>query len=125
LNISFDKVKHKEYDGLIIPGGRAPEYIKLDERVINTIIEIDKERKPIIAISKGIQLLTAANIIEGMRVTSCPSSINEIKLSRGKYVSVDKDNIIVDHNIITGYSWHANPKLMQEFMRQLGTKIYI
>ena len=65
LNADFAAVKAENYDALVIPGGRAPEYLRLNEEVIKLVQAFDAARKPIAAVCHGPQLLAAAGILQG------------------------------------------------------------
>src|SRR5208282_5587196 len=101
LNATFDQVKPEEYDALVIPGGRAPEYLRLNEQVLKTVRHFADKGKPIAAICHGIQILTAAGVLEGKSCTAYPAIGPEIKSSRGKYVDIPLDCAVVDDTLVT------------------------
>lgn len=120
LNKSFDSVKPEEYDALYLPGGRAPEYIRRDERVINIVKHFVEAKKPIAAICHGIQLLTAANAVKGRTLTCYPAVGPEVILGGGNYVEVPVDQAVVDGNWVTSPAWPGHPAILREFIKIIG-----
>ncbi|HID25479.1 MAG TPA: DJ-1/PfpI family protein [Thermoplasmata archaeon] len=123
LNYSFDEVKPENYDALLISGGRAPEYIRLDSKVIQIVRHFAEANKPIAAICHGIQVLTAADVVKGKKLTAYPAVGPEVKASGGDYQEVSIDGAVVDENLVTAPAWPAHPKWLAEFLKVLGTKI--
>jgi protease I len=123
LNAAFDQVKPEEYDALVIPGGRAPEYLRLNEQVLNVVRHFAAKAKPIAVICHGIQILTAAGVLEGKRCTAYPAIGPEIKAARGQYVDIPVDCAVVDGNLVTAPAWPAHPQWLAKFLQVLGTKI--
>jgi protease I len=70
LNAAFAEAKPEGYDALVIAGGRAPEYLRLDENVLRLVRHFFQEDKPVAAICHGAQILTAAGVIKGRKVTA-------------------------------------------------------
>lgn len=125
LTATFDAVKANSYDGLVLPGGRAPEYLRLDERVLAIVREIAAANKPIAAHCHGLQILATANVIQGRRCQGYPAVKPEI-ISAGALwdePSDGLDNASTDGNLITAAAWPAHPALMRAFLEALGTKI--
>lgn len=125
LNYSFGDVKVEEYDGLVIAGGRAPEYLRLNPQVIELVKHFAKAKKPIAAVCHGIQILTAANVVSGRELTAYPSVEPEVTAAGGTYVSVAASEAVVDGNLVTSPAWPGHPKMIAEFLRLLGTKIHL
>src|SRR5512140_3010176 len=100
VNANFAEIDASQYDGLVIPGGRAPEYLRLDPKVIQVVRHFAEARKPIAAICHGLQLLAAANVLEGRRCTAYPACGPEVTLARGTYVQVPVDDAVVDGNLV-------------------------
>jgi protease I len=123
LNATFDQLKLEDYDALVIPGGRAPEYLRLNEQVLKTVRHFAEKSKPIAAICHGIQILTAAGVLEGKNCTAYPAVGPEIKSARGKYVEVPIDGVVVDGNLVTAPAWPAHPQWLAKFLKVLGTII--
>ena len=73
LNASFAEVTVEEYDGLVIPGGRAPEYLRLNARVLEMVRYFSKADKPIAAICHAAQILAAAEVVQGKQVSCYPA----------------------------------------------------
>ena len=123
LNATFAQIKPEAYDALVIPGGRAPEYLRLNEQVLKMVRHFADAAKPIAAICHGIQILTAAGVIEGKSCTAYPAIAPEIKSARGKYVETSIDGAVVDGNLVTAPAWPAHPQWLAKFLQVLGTKI--
>lgn len=124
LNADFEKVAAPEYDALVLPGGRAPEYLRLYPKVIEMIRHFFEQKKPVAAICHGIQLLTAAKVLSGYRLTAYPAVGPEVNLSGAEYVSVDFEDALLDKNLVTAPGWPAHPKWLSLFLSLLGTKVY-
>lgn len=116
LNASFDEVDKADYDALVIPGGRAPEYLRLDERVLKVVRHFADERKPIAAVCHGAQLLAAADVIKGRRVSAYPACAPEVKLAGGHFCEIPVDGSVTDGNLVTAPAWPAHPKWLAEFL---------
>lgn len=125
LNYDFDKVNVADYAGLYIPGGRAPEYIRLNERVVQIVQEFEKVKKPIAAICHGPQLLAAADVIRGKKCTAYPAVMPDIKLAGGIWTNSNAtlSDAVVDGNLATSAAWPAHPALIGEFIKLLGVEI--
>jgi protease I len=123
LNASFDEVDASDYDALVIAGGRAPEYLRLNEQVIQIIRYFAEVKKPIAAICHGAQLLAAADIIRGKRVSAYPACAPEVRLAGGEYADIPIDSAVTDGNLVTAPAWPAHPRWLGEFLKVLGTEI--
>ncbi|WP_413161238.1 DJ-1/PfpI family protein [Capilliphycus salinus ALCB114379] len=123
LNATFDEINVENYDALVIPGGRAPEYIRLNQKVIEMVQHFAQHNKPIAAICHGAQLLAAANVIQGKRCSAYPACSFDVKLAGGEYVDISVDEAVVDGNLVTAPAWPAHPRWLAEFLNVLGTKI--
>ncbi|MBN3891355.1 MAG: DJ-1/PfpI family protein [Nostoc sp. JL31] len=123
LNATFAEVEAATYDALIIPGGRAPEYIRLNQQVLEITRHFAQANKPIAAICQGLQLLAAADVLQGKRCTGYPACSPDIKSAGGIYVNIPVDRAIVDGNLVTAPAWPAHPHWLAEFLKVLGTKI--
>ena len=122
LNASFDEVDPKSYDAydaLVVPGGRAPEYIRLNEKVLDIVRHFDSKKKPIAALCHGLQVLAAANVLKGKRCTAYPACAPEVTLAGGEYVEVSVDEAFVDGSLVTGPAWPAIPRWLAEFLKVL------
>ena len=125
LNADFDAVNTADYAGLFITGGRAPEYIRLNARVIEIVQEFFKDNKPVAAICHGPQVLTAAGVLKGYKATAYPAVGPDITLAGGTYVEVDVDKAVVDGNLVTAPAWPGDTAIVAEFAKLLGAKIEI
>lgn len=120
LNASFDSVKPENYDALIIPGGRSPEYLRLDERVLNLVRHFHQTGKVIGAICHGSQLLAAAIRLDGKKVSAYPACAPEVALAGGEYVTLPMDGAIADGNLVTAPAWPAHPQWLRKIADLLG-----
>jgi len=125
LNYSFDDVNVNDYHGLVIAGGRAPEYLRLNEKVIEITKHFFSADKPVAAICHGIQILTAANVVKGRKLTAYPAVGPEVTLAGGIFQSIPVDGAFVDGNLVTSPAWPAHPSFIREFLKIMGAKIEI
>lgn len=123
LNADFEKVKAEDYDALVLPGGRGPEYIRLNERVRKMVRHFIDRDKPIAAICHGLQIMAAAGGIEGKTLTAYPACGPEMKLAGADYKNVEPTEAVVDGNLVTSPAWPGHPKWLAEFLKVLGTEI--
>lgn len=123
LNATFSEVKSADYVGLLIPGGRAPEYIRLNPAVIKLVQEFHQANKPIAAICHGLQLLATANTLKGKSCTAYPACGPDIRAAGGTYVEVPVDSVHVDGNLVTAPAWPAHPAWLAAFLKTLGATI--
>lgn len=123
LNADFDKVKTDQYDALVIPGGRAPEYLRLNPRVLEIVREFDRDQKPIAAICHGPQILATAGVLKGRSCSSYPAVGPEVTLAGGTSTNTSIDGVHVDGNLISAPAWPAHPVWLAAFLRALGTRI--
>ncbi len=125
LNADFEGLKADDYLGLVIPGGRAPEYLRLNEKVLGVVKDFSEKEKPIAAICHGAQLLAAAGILQGRECSAYPACAPEIASSGGAYVAVDMDAAHTQGNLVTAPAWPAHPAWLASFVEKLGAKIEI
>ena len=123
LNATFEEVRAENYDALVIPGGRAPEYLRLNPALLEIVRQFATARKPIAAICHAAQILTAAGVVEGKRLSAYPAVSPEIHRAGGKYVEIPMDQAIADENLVTAPAWPAHPAWLAKFLDVLGTKI--
>lgn len=123
LNASFADVQPEDYDALVIPGGRAPEYLRLDPQVIRIVQHFVQVSKPIAAICHGLQILTVAGGVVGRKATAYPTVGPEIQLAGGTYVETPVDEAVTDGNLVTAPAWPAHPRWLAQFLQLLGTTI--
>ncbi len=122
LNASFADVDVAQYDALMIAGGRAPEYLRLDGRVIDIVKSFAAGGKPIAAVCHGAQLLAAADVIRGRRISCYPACSPEVKLAGGDYAAIDIDGAVTDGQFVTAPAWPAHPEWLRQFLVVLGTE---
>jgi protease I len=122
VTADFDQLDPARYDALVIPGGRAPEYLRLDPRVLEVVRHFDQAKKPIAAICHGAQLLAAAGVLQGKACSAYPAVRPEIESAGGTYVeaSAGFDNAHVDGRLVTAPAWPAHPAWMRSFLEVLG-----
>ena len=123
LNATFADVKAEAYDALVIPGGRAPEYIRLNEKVLEMVRHFAKANKPIAAVCHGPQVLAAAGVIEGKSCSAYPAVGPEVERTGGRFMSIPVDKAHVDGNLVSAPAWPAHPDWLAKFLKVLGTKI--
>ena len=123
LNASFAEVNTEAYDALMIAGGRAPEYLRLDKRVIEVVRSFAAENKPIAAICHAAQILAAADVIRGRRVSAYAACAPEVRLAGGEYFDTPPDGAICDGSLVTGFAWTAHPRFLALFLEVLGTRV--
>jgi len=123
LNATFDEVKPEEYDALVIPGGRAPEYIRTIPRVIEIVHHFSKTNKPIAAICHAAQVLAAAGVLKGKKCSAYPATGPDVTLAGGTYVNLPMTDALVDGNLVTGPAWPALNSWLAKFLGVLGTRI--
>jgi protease I len=125
LNATFEQIDEKIYDALVIPGGRAPEYLRLTPRVLAIVQHFAAAKKPIAAICHGAQLLSAAGVIKGRQVSCYPACKAEVELAGGEFVPANGtfDNAHTDGNLITAPAWPAHPAWMRQYLAVLGTRV--
>jgi len=127
LNLDFDKVNTADYIGLYVPGGRAPEYIRLNDRVLEIVREFEAAKKPIASVCHGPQLLATAGVIKGKKCTAYPAVKPEVKTAGATWVEPNATctDAVVDGNLVTAAAWPAHPALIKEFVKLLGAEIKI
>ena len=125
LNADFEAVEMDAYVGLVIPGGRAPEYLRLNDKVLDIVKAFAAAEKPIAAICHGAQLLTAAGVLSGRECSAYPACAPEVVAAGGTYITVDMDAAHQEGNLITAPAWPAHPAWLAKFVAKLGAKIEI
>ncbi|WP_143304719.1 DJ-1/PfpI family protein [Chitinophaga vietnamensis] len=125
LNASFNDVAGADYDALVIVGGRAPEYLRLNKNVIELVKHFFVENKPVAAVCHGIQILTAADVVRGKKLTAYPAVGPEVTAAGGTYVSVNVYEAVVDGKLVTAPAWPAHPQWIAAFLQVLGTTIIL
>lgn len=123
LNATFADIRPEDYDGLVLPGGRAPEYLRLDENVLAIIRHFAEEEKPIAAICHAAQLLAAARVLKGRKVSCYPACSPEVELAGGTYAAVEMTSAVTDGNLVTAPAWPAHPAWLAQFLTVLNEYI--
>jgi protease I len=123
LNATFDEIRPEDYDALVIPGGRAPEYIRLNNTVLQMVGHFAEANKPIAAICHGAQVLAAAGVLKGKRCSAYPAVGPDVKAAGGEYMDIPVHQAHVDGNLVTAPAWPAHPEWLGKFLEVLGTKI--
>ncbi|WP_439529695.1 DJ-1/PfpI family protein [Pannonibacter sp.] len=120
LNATFADINPADYDALVIPGGRAPEYLRLDAAVLAAVRHFFDADKPVAAICHGAQLLSAARVIEGRTVSAYPACRPEVELAGGIYADIAIDGAVTDGNLVTAPAWPAHPAWLAQFMTAMA-----
>lgn len=123
LNATFADIDPASYDALVIPGGRAPEYLRMNPNVIKAVQHFFQASKPVAAICHGAQILAAAGVLEGRKCSAYPACRTEVELARGKYANIAVDAAVTDGNLVTAPAWPAHPAWIAQFLALLGTRI--
>ncbi len=123
LNAAFDEVQEGDYDALVVPGGRAPEYIRLDRRVLEIVRAFSRSGRPIAAICHGVQLLAAADVVRDKDITGYPACGPEVKQAGGRWTDIALDQAIADEGLVTAPAWPAHPAWLAKFLEVLGTRV--
>jgi protease I len=127
VTVDFDAVDTDDYDALVIPGGRAPEYLRLNDRVLEIVREFAQADKPIASICHGQQILAAAGVLSGKSCTAYPAVEPELVRAGAAWCEVNKtfSNAVVDGNLVTAAAWPGHPEWIRKFLEVLGTKIVV
>lgn len=125
LNATFADVRAEAYDALVIPGGRAPEYIRLNQEVLGIVRYFVKANKPVAAICHGAQVLAAAGVLQRRSCSAYPAVGPDVKQAGGEYVDLPADRAHVDGNLVTAPAWPAHPEWLAKFLKVLGTEIIL
>jgi len=123
LNATFDQVRPEEYDALVIPGGRAPGYIRLNPRVLEIVRHFAAAKKPIAAICHGAQVLAAAGVLEGKKCSCYPAVSPEVTRAGGTFAELAMTDAVVDGTLVSAPAWPAHPAWLAKFLGVLGTRI--
>ena len=123
LNATFADVDPAKYDALVIPGGRAPEYLRLNARVIEIVQDFFARQKPVAAICHGPQILAGAGVLKGRTCSAYPACKPEVELAGGIYAEIPIDGAVTDGNLVSAPAWPAHPNWIAQFLKVLGTSI--
>ena len=122
LNRAFDDVKEATYDALVIPGGRAPEYLRLNARVLEIVRHFAEAGKPIASICHGAQILAAAGVLDGKKCSAYPAVGPEVTRAGGRYVDLPVEQAVTDGNLVTAPAWPAHPVWLSQFAKLLESR---
>lgn len=125
INHDFDAVNVDDYVGLLIPGGRAPEYLRMNEAVLAVVRAFDEAQKPIAAVCHGAQLLAAAGVLAGKTCSAYPACAAEVRLAGGQYADIAVTEAHTDGHLITAPAWPAHPAWLRQFVDALGAQIVL
>ncbi|MBC9073545.1 DJ-1/PfpI family protein [Thauera sp. CAU 1555] len=123
LNASFADIDPAAYDALVIPGGRGPEYLRMNDEVVSMVRHFFTADKPVAAICHGAQLLAGARVLEGKRCSAYPACRAEVELAGGSYADIPIDQAVTDGKLVTAPAWPAHPAWIAQFLAVLGTRI--
>jgi protease I len=123
LNASFADVRGEDYDALVIPGGRGPEYLRMNPAVVGLVRHFFQTNKPVAAICHGAQLLAGARVLEGRRCSAYPACRAEVELAGGTYADIPLDQAVTDGNLVSAPAWPAHPAWLAQFLALLGTRV--
>lgn len=124
LTATFSEVKVQDYDALVVPGGRAPEYLSLNEKVLDLVREFDDAKKPIASMCHGQQILAAAGVLKGKKCTAYPAVKSHVVLSGGQWLEPEPiSKCFTDGHLVTGAAWPAHPEFVAQLMALLGTAV--
>lgn len=125
INFDFEAVDPEDYDALVIPGGRSPEYLRLNDRVLSIVRYFDEAKKPIASVCHGQQVLATAGVLKGKQCTAYISVKPEVIMAGGSWVEINESfsNAHVHGNLVTAPAWPAHPAWMRKFLELLGSKI--
>jgi protease I len=125
VNADFDEVNPQHYDALVIPGGRAPEYLRLNERLLEIVRHFAEHGKPIASICHGQQIMAAAGVLNGKLCTAYPAVKPEVVAAGGTWGEVNEtfSNAYVDGNLVTAAAWPGHPEWIRKFLEVLGSRI--
>lgn len=122
LNATFADIRPESYDGLVIPGGRAPEYLRLNPKVLEMVRHFAKADKPIAAICHAAQLLAAAGVLAGKRVSAYPACAPDVRAAGGTYAEIAVTEAVTDGKLVTAPAWPAHPEWLAQFQRVLEAR---
>lgn len=125
INYNFENVQPDQYVGLVIPGGRAPEYLRMNASVIAIVQAFDQAKKPIAAVCHGAQILAAADVLKGKTCSAYPACAAEVKLAGGTFADISVTDAVTDGHLITAPAWPAHPEWLAQFIKALGATVQL
>lgn len=125
ITADFETVDPARYDALVVPGGRAPEYLRLNERVLEIVRHFGEAGKPIASICHGLQILAAAGVLQGRTCTAYPAVKPELVGAGATWADVNATftSAVAEGNLVTAAAWPGHPEWIRKFLDLLGTKM--
>lgn len=123
LNATFDDINEADYDALVIPGGRAPEYIRLNDRVLEITRHFFDTDKPVAAVCHGPQILAAAGVLDQRTCSAYPAVGPDVTGAGGTLANIQISEATTDGNLVSAPAWPAHPAWLAQFLEVLGTRI--
>ena len=123
LNASFSEIAASDYDALYVAGGRSPEYLRLDDRVLATVRHFFEAQKPVACICHGAQLLAAAGVLEGRSCSAYPACAPDVRLAGGTFVDLEISDAHTEGNLVTAPAWPAHPAILAQFTKLLAAAV--
>lgn len=120
LTADFERLNPADYDALVVPGGRAPEYLRLNPAVLELVRHFFETNKPVAAICHGPQLLAAAGVLKGRTCSAYPAVGPDVALCGGTFADVPIDGAHADGNLVTAPAWPAHPAWLRAFAALLN-----
>ena len=124
-DIAFADVDPSDYVAVVVPGGRAPEYLRMNARVVEITKHFLAADKPVAAVCHGAQLLAATGLIKGRKVSAYPACQVEVELAGAEYMGIPVDQAVTDGKLVTAPAWPAHPAWISQFLAVLGTRISV
>lgn len=114
--VAFCDIDPREFTGLFLTGGRAPEYIRYDKDLIRIVRHFFAEKKPVGVVCHGAEIVAAADVIQGKKLATVPKCRLDVQLCGGTFVD---DGCVIDGNMVSGRTWHDQDRYMRVFMEML------
>jgi protease I len=116
-DIAFRDIRPDDYQGLVISGGRAPEYIRYDPDLMRVTRSFFMRNLPVASVCHGIEVIAAAGVIRNKRVTTVAKCQFDAETAGAIY---EDREVVVDGNLVCARTWHDNPAWMREYMKLLN-----
>ena len=123
LNASFADLRAEQYDALVVPGGRGPEYLRTYPAVVAAVRHFFEAQKPVASICHGAQLLAGAGVLQNRSCSAYPACRVEVELAGGRYIDIAVDKAHTEGNLVSAPAWPAHPDWIAQFLLLLGTRI--
>lgn len=111
-DLTFSEVQVEEYEAILLLGGRAPEYLRNDARLLDIVRAFRDQDRWVFAICHGIQVLITAGLAKGARLTAYEHVRSEVEIAGGTYVSTEQ--AVRDGKMVTGQTWQSHPEFYRE-----------